>query len=95
MQGDHDFYDFEAKYLPGETTRSDIPADLPHVVGILSDLDGRLAARAVESLRAELRRREELVREAGDCRELLSPRRRSERRHLRLLVPAEQGEDAL
>ncbi len=36
-------------------------ADLPHVVGILSDLDGRLAARAVESLRAELRRRERLL----------------------------------
>jgi S-DNA-T family DNA segregation ATPase FtsK/SpoIIIE len=36
-------------------------ANLPHVVGILSDLDGRLASRAVESLRAELRRRERLL----------------------------------
>lgn len=32
--------------------------DLPHVVGMVSDLDPAAAARAVESLRAELRRRE-------------------------------------
>ena len=38
-------------------------AGLPHVIGTLSDLDGRLAARAVESLRAELRRRERLLAE--------------------------------
>ena len=36
-------------------------AGLPHVVATLSDLDDRLAARAVESLRAELRRRERLL----------------------------------
>ena len=29
MTGDHEFYDFEAKYLPEEHTRLDIPADLP------------------------------------------------------------------
>ena len=27
--GDHEFYDFEAKYLPGEQTGLDVPADLP------------------------------------------------------------------
>jgi D-alanine-D-alanine ligase len=27
--GDHEFYDFAAKYLPGEHTEIDIPADLP------------------------------------------------------------------
>lgn len=27
--GDHEFYDFAAKYLPGEQTEIDIPADLP------------------------------------------------------------------
>jgi D-alanine-D-alanine ligase len=27
--GDHEFYDFEAKYLPGQHTEIDIPADLP------------------------------------------------------------------
>src|SRR5690606_23108114 len=33
-------------------------AQLPHVVGVVSDLDPASARRAVESLRAELRRRE-------------------------------------
>jgi len=33
VQGDHDFYDFAAKYLPEEHTRLDVPADLdPEVV---------------------------------------------------------------
>jgi len=35
--------------------------DLPHVVGMVSDLDPATAARAVQSLRAELRRREEAL----------------------------------
>ena len=35
--------------------------DLPHVVGIVTDLDGRQAARAVLSLRAELRFRERVI----------------------------------
>jgi len=36
-------------------------ADLPQVVGVVTDLDDRLAQRALESLRAELRRREHLL----------------------------------
>ncbi|WP_425956272.1 FtsK/SpoIIIE domain-containing protein [Xylanimonas sp. McL0601] len=36
-------------------------ADLPHVVGQVTDLDAGLAARALEGLRAELRRRKELL----------------------------------
>lgn len=40
-------------------------AGLPHVLGILSDLDERLARRAIESLRAEVLRRERLLAESG------------------------------
>ena len=40
-------------------------ADLPHVVGLVTDLDDHLASRALTSLRAELRRRERLLAEAG------------------------------
>ncbi len=36
-------------------------ASLPHVVGMVTDLDGHLTERALESLGAELRRREELL----------------------------------
>ncbi|HLS15880.1 MAG TPA: FtsK/SpoIIIE domain-containing protein [Beutenbergiaceae bacterium] len=36
-------------------------AGLPHVVGVLTDLDASATARALSSLRAELRRREELL----------------------------------
>ena len=43
----------------------DACASLPHVVGVVTDLDDRLAARALRSLEAELRRRETLLREAG------------------------------
>ncbi|MEO7396926.1 MAG: FtsK/SpoIIIE domain-containing protein, partial [Ilumatobacteraceae bacterium] len=43
----------------------DACADLPHVVGVVTDLDDRLAARALRSLEAELRRREQLLRDAG------------------------------
>ncbi|WP_232071471.1 FtsK/SpoIIIE domain-containing protein [Phytohabitans flavus] len=39
-------------------------AKLPHTVGMVTDLDGHLTARALESLAAELRRRERLVFEA-------------------------------
>ena len=35
--------------------------DLPHVVGVVSDLDPTTARRAIDSLRAELRRREHLL----------------------------------
>ncbi|MEV5414487.1 FtsK/SpoIIIE domain-containing protein [Thermopolyspora sp. NPDC052614] len=38
---------------------------LPHTVGMVSDLDGHLTQRALESLAAELRRRERLLLAAG------------------------------
>ncbi|GAA3659635.1 FtsK/SpoIIIE domain-containing protein [Nonomuraea antimicrobica] len=40
-------------------------AKLPHTVGMVSDLDGHLTERALESLAAELRRREHLLLRAG------------------------------
>jgi len=40
-------------------------ASLPHVVGMVTDLDGHLTERALESLGAELRRREEILLHAG------------------------------
>ena len=43
----------------------DACADLPHTVGVVTDLDDRLAERALVSLEAELRRRERLLRAAG------------------------------
>jgi S-DNA-T family DNA segregation ATPase FtsK/SpoIIIE len=43
----------------------DACAGLPHVVGVVTDLDERLAERALRSLRAELRRREEVLRTAA------------------------------
>ncbi len=39
--------------------------DLPHTVGLVTDLDGELAERALISLNAELHRRESLLREIG------------------------------
>ncbi|MFO7171886.1 MAG: type VII secretion protein EssC [Bacillota bacterium] len=39
--------------------------DLPHVVGTLTNLDGGLARRALAALKAELRRRQRLLAEAG------------------------------
>jgi S-DNA-T family DNA segregation ATPase FtsK/SpoIIIE len=44
-------------------------ADLPHTVGVLTDLDGAATARALRSLGAELTRRERLLAEHG-AREL-------------------------
>ncbi len=38
---------------------------LPHVVGLVTDLDDHLAHRVLTSLRAELRRREQLLADAG------------------------------
>ncbi|MEW9546982.1 FtsK/SpoIIIE domain-containing protein [Nonomuraea sp. NPDC050783] len=38
---------------------------LPHTVGMVSDLDGHLTQRALDSLAAEIRRRERLLFEAG------------------------------
>ncbi len=43
----------------------DACAGLPHVVGLVTDLDDRLATRALRSLDAELTRRERCLREAG------------------------------
>src|SRR5262249_26076900 len=40
----------------------DACAALPHVVGVVTDLDDALAARALRSLHAELRRRERVLR---------------------------------
>ncbi|MEP7021141.1 MAG: FtsK/SpoIIIE domain-containing protein, partial [Pseudonocardiales bacterium] len=40
-------------------------AELPHCVGMVTDLDGHLVSRALDSLSAELRRREGLFAEAG------------------------------
>lgn len=40
-------------------------AELPHAVGLVTDLDGHLVGRALASLSAELRRRESLFAEAG------------------------------
>ena len=48
--GDHEFYDFAAKYLPDEATEIDIPADLaPDVAAALRDM----AARAFEAVGCE------------------------------------------
>ncbi len=48
--GDHEFYDFAAKYLPGEHTEIDVPADLPvEVTARLRDL----AAAAFEAVGSE------------------------------------------
>ena len=43
----------------------DACARLPHVVGVVTDLDDHLASRALRSLHAEIRRREQLLRAAG------------------------------
>ncbi|WP_220040418.1 FtsK/SpoIIIE domain-containing protein [Nonomuraea aridisoli] len=40
-------------------------ADLPHTLGMVTDLDAHLVTRALESLSAELRRREHVLAEAG------------------------------
>jgi D-alanine-D-alanine ligase len=48
--GEHEFYDFEAKYLPEEHTELDIPAKLPDDVA--SELRA-LAARAFEAVGCE------------------------------------------
>lgn len=47
----------------GGAAFSDI-ARLPHAVGLVTDLDGQLAARALISLNSELKRRETILREA-------------------------------
>lgn len=52
----------------------DACARLPHVVGLVTDLDGRLAERAKVSLEAELRRREHILR-ASNAEDILHYRR--------------------
>jgi D-alanine-D-alanine ligase len=48
--GDHEFYDFAAKYLPEENTELDVPADLPEAVaGELREL----AVRTFEAIGCE------------------------------------------
>lgn len=49
--------------------------DLPHTVGMVTDLDGHLVHRALVSLNAELRRREHLLRDFG-AKDLLEMERR-------------------
>jgi S-DNA-T family DNA segregation ATPase FtsK/SpoIIIE len=53
----------------------DACAGLPHTVGLVTDLDEHLAARALQCLRAELRHRERRLREVGvsDLRDYLAP----------------------
>jgi D-alanine-D-alanine ligase len=50
VTGDHEFYDFEAKYLPEEATELDVPADLPEETA--AELRA-LAARAFEAVGCE------------------------------------------
>ncbi len=51
----------------------DALADLPHVTGVITDLDGGSAERAIASLRAELRRREHELALRG-ARDISDPR---------------------
>ncbi|MDG4825746.1 FtsK/SpoIIIE domain-containing protein [Asanoa sp. WMMD1127] len=55
----------------------DACAGLPHTVGLVTDLDEHLAARALRCLRAEVRHRERRLREAGvsDLGDLVAPDR--------------------
>ncbi|GAA1476093.1 D-alanine--D-alanine ligase family protein [Nocardioides aestuarii] len=50
VTGDHEFYDFEAKYLPEEATRLDIPADVPEATAVRLR---ELSARAFEAVSCE------------------------------------------
>ena len=59
--------------------------DLPHTVGVVTDLDERLAARAIRSLDAEIRRRERALRDAGAVD--LADYRRAPRRDGRTPLP--------
>jgi D-alanine-D-alanine ligase len=50
VAGDHDFYDFAAKYLPEESTRLDVPAELDPA---LAEQVRALAVQAFEALSCE------------------------------------------
>lgn len=54
-------------------TAFDALAAVPHVTGVITDLDGAGARRAIESLRAEVRWREKELAEAG-ARDIVDPR---------------------
>lgn len=54
-------------------TAFDALAAVPHVTGVITDLDGAGACRAIESLRAEVRWREATIAGAG-ARDILDPR---------------------
>lgn len=56
----------------GGATFDDL-AGLPHVVGLLTDLDGAATSRVLQSMKAEVRRREHVLAEAG-ARDLASYR---------------------
>ncbi|WP_084626991.1 FtsK/SpoIIIE domain-containing protein [Pseudoclavibacter soli] len=60
-------------------------ADLPHTVGLVTDLDTHLVQRALISLRAELARRERLLNEAG-AKDLRSMESRHDARTPPMLV---------
>lgn len=57
-------------------TAFDALAGLPHVTGVITDLDERAARRAIESLRAEMRHREAVLAGAGvrDVADVTLPR---------------------
>lgn len=50
VEGDHEFYDFAAKYLPDEGSRLDVPADLPDDV---AQEARELAVRAFDAMECE------------------------------------------
>jgi S-DNA-T family DNA segregation ATPase FtsK/SpoIIIE len=50
---------------------------LPHTVGFVTDLDGRLAARAMRALNAEMNHREHVITTVGGAKDLTELRRRS------------------
>lgn len=54
-------------------TAFDVLRDVPHVTGVITDLDGSGARRAIESLRAEVRWREAAIAGVG-ARDILDPR---------------------
>lgn len=64
-------------------------ADLPHCVGLVTDLDGHLVARALESLSAELRRRELLLAQA-EAKDIEDYWARTDDRLPRLLIVVDE-----
>ena len=52
VDGDHEFYDFAAKYLPEEHTELDVPADLPGDVAERAAGAGGARVRGASAARA-------------------------------------------